>query len=105
MSGGKKRPEESVGDLLAGFLKQRGLEDRVAQASIIPEWSELVGAQVAAVAEPRSITADGTLFVWVSSNAWMNELSMMQPELLRALNRDPSRPPIKRIRLLLKRAD
>jgi predicted nucleic acid-binding Zn ribbon protein len=63
----------------------------------------LVGSQIASVTEPQSITPDGTLFVSVTTNAWMNELSLMEPELLRALNAKPGRMPIRRIRWLLKR--
>jgi predicted nucleic acid-binding Zn ribbon protein len=55
------------------------------------------------VAEPMSVTADGTLFVNVTTNAWMNELSLMEPELLRALNAKDGRVPVKRIRWLLRR--
>ena len=62
-----------------------------------------MGPQIAAVTEPTSITADGTMFVRVTTNAWMNELSLMEPELLRALNAKEGRAPVKRIRWLLKR--
>jgi predicted nucleic acid-binding Zn ribbon protein len=84
-------------------LKQSGLAERVEQAGLIPEWPTLVGVQIALVTEPMSITADGTMFVSVSTNAWMNELSLMEPELLRALNAKPGRTAVKRIRWLLKR--
>jgi predicted nucleic acid-binding Zn ribbon protein len=43
------------------------------------------------------------LFVHVKTNPWMNELSLMEPQLLRYLNNDQSRPPVKRIRWLLAR--
>ncbi|NUO95447.1 MAG: DUF721 domain-containing protein, partial [Gemmatimonadaceae bacterium] len=85
MSPARKKPA-AIGDVLAGVLQDTGIAARVEQAGIIPEWSTLVGAQIAAVAEPMSVTADGTLFVNVTTNAWMNELSLMEPELLRALN-------------------
>ncbi len=103
MSPAKKRPS-SVGDVLAGVLKDSGIAARVEQAGIIPEWPRLVGAQIAAVTEPMSVAADGTLFVAVTTNAWMNELSLMEPELLRALNGKEGRPPIRRIRWVLKRS-
>ena len=63
----------------------------------------LVGPQIAAVTEPMSIAADGTMFVRVTTNAWMNELSLMEPELLRALNAKEGRAPVRRIRWLLRR--
>jgi predicted nucleic acid-binding Zn ribbon protein len=98
----KKNKPESVGNVVADFLARRGLRDRVEQAGIIPEWPELVGGQIAAVTEPRSISANGTLFVAVSTNAWMTELSLLEPELLRSLNTRSVRVPIKRIRWQLR---
>jgi predicted nucleic acid-binding Zn ribbon protein len=102
VSPAKKKPS-SIADVLAGVLQDTGIAARVEQAGIIPEWSALVGTQIASVTEPMSITADGTLFVNVTTNAWMNELSLMEPELLRALNAGSSRVPVKRIRWLLRR--
>ena len=102
MSPARKKPS-AIGDVLAGVLAESGIAARVEQAGIIPEWSSLVGTQIAAVTEPMSITADGTLFVNVTTNAWMNELSLMEPELLRALNVKEGRVPVKRLRWLLKR--
>ena len=93
----------AVGDLLASVLAQAGIADRVAQAAVVPEWASLVGAQIAAVTEPLSVAPDGTLFVAVSTHAWMNELSLLEPELLRQLNSVPGRPPIARLRMVLKR--
>jgi predicted nucleic acid-binding Zn ribbon protein len=101
MTPAKKKPA-SLGDVLADVIRAAGIEQRVEQAGIIPEWSALVGANIATVTEPQSIAADGTLFVHVTTNAWMMELSMMEPELLRALNAKPGRTPVKKIRWLLK---
>ena len=98
----RKKPS-AVGDVLAGVLRDSGIAERVEQARLIPEWPALVGAQIAAVTEPTSITADGTMFVRVTTNAWMNELSLMEPELLRALNAKEGRVPVRRIRWLLRR--
>ena len=98
----RKKPS-ALSDVLAGVLRDSGIADRVEQARLIPEWPRLVGAQIAAVTEPTSIAADGTMFVRVTTNAWMNELSLMEPELLRALNATPGRVPVKKIRWLLKR--
>jgi predicted nucleic acid-binding Zn ribbon protein len=89
--------------VIADVLRESGIAARVEQAGIIPEWSGLVGAQIAVVTEPMSVAADGTLFVAVTTNAWMNELSLMEPELLRALNGKEGRPAIRRIRWVLKR--
>ncbi len=102
MSDRKKRPE-ALGNIVASLLGQKGLAARVEQASIIPEWPALVGPQIATVTSPQSITANGTLFVHVTTNAWMNELSLLEPELLRSLNAKDGRVPVRRIRWLLAR--
>jgi predicted nucleic acid-binding Zn ribbon protein len=100
----KKRPE-ALGKIVADWLGDRGLAGRVEQAGVIPEWPTLVGPQIAAVTSPQSITANGTLFVHVTTNAWMNELSLLEPELLRSLNAKPDRTPVRRIRWLLARPE
>ena len=97
----KKKPS-ALGDVLADVMRSSGIAARVEQAGIIPEWSTLVGPAIARVTEPQSIAADGTLFVSVTTNAWMMELSLMEPELLRALNAKDGRIPVKKIRWLLK---
>jgi predicted nucleic acid-binding Zn ribbon protein len=92
-----------LSQLLADVLKEAGIQERVEQAAVVPEWPTLVGAQIAAVTTPLLVTPDGTLFVAVSTHAWMTELSLMEPELLRALNADPSRPPVRKLRWQLRR--
>jgi predicted nucleic acid-binding Zn ribbon protein len=102
MTDRKKKPE-AIGSIVASWLGDSGLAKRVDQAGIIPEWPKLVGPQIAQVTTPQSISANGTLFVHVTTNAWMNELSLLEPELLRSLNGDAKRVPVKRIRWLLAR--
>lgn len=102
MTDRKKKPE-AIGNIVSTWLTESGLTERVDQAGIIPNWPKLVGPQIAKVTSPQSISANGTLFVHVTTNAWMNELSLLEPELLRSLNADPKRQPVKRIRWLLAR--
>ena len=99
----KKRRPKAVGDVVKDVLSQAGIGDRIAQATVIPEWRSLVGEQIANATEPLSVTPQGTLFVAVKSNAWMTELSLMEPELLRRLNERTGRLQIKRIRWQIQR--
>jgi predicted nucleic acid-binding Zn ribbon protein len=101
-NGRSKRPAP-ISSAIAQFLEQSGLRDRVEQASVVPEWPTLVGAQISAVTEPLSITADGVLFVAVRTHAWMSELSLLEPELLASINGRPGRPPVRKIRWQLMR--
>ena len=94
----RRSKPERVDAVIESFLRTSGLAPRVTQATVIGEWPRLVGPQVAAVTEPLRVTANGTLFVAVKSNPWMAELSLLEPRLLAAINGDPSRPPVKRIR-------
>jgi predicted nucleic acid-binding Zn ribbon protein len=52
---------------------------------VIPEWEELVGPGIAAVANPLRVS-EGTLIVAVATSPWMMELNMMKGELMRRLN-------------------
>jgi predicted nucleic acid-binding Zn ribbon protein len=103
MSDQKKQRPEALGNVVAKWLRSSGLSERVDQAAVIPEWPRLVGRQIAAVTTPKSITANGTLFVEVTTNAWMNELSLLEPELLKSINATAGRAPVVRIRWLLAR--
>jgi predicted nucleic acid-binding Zn ribbon protein len=98
-----KRKPEPLGKVVGAYLKDSKLEERVDQAAVVPEWDLLVGKQIAKVTKPISVTRDGTLFVAVKTNAWMNELSLMEPQLLRALNAKSGRQRVRKIRLQLMR--
>jgi predicted nucleic acid-binding Zn ribbon protein len=99
----KKRKPEALGSVLGAFLKESKLDKRVEAAQVVPEWESLVGKQIATVTKPISVTRDGTLFVSVKTNGWMTELSLMEPQLLRALNSKEGRTRIRKIRLQLMR--
>lgn len=103
MSEKKKRRPEKIAQVVSGLLSESGLADRVAQAAVIPDWPALVGPQIARVTEPLSVTAQGTLFVAVTTNAWMTELSLMEPDLLRRLNQRTGRLQIRKIRWQIRR--
>ena len=98
-----KRKPEPLGRVVGAFLKDSKLEARMEQAAVVPEWELLVGKQIAKVTKPISVTQDGTLFVAVKTNAWMTELSLMEPQLLRALNAKTGRARVRKIRLQLMR--
>ena len=99
----KRRAPKKLGDVMGDVLSKAGISDRLAQAQVIPQWRSLVGDQIARVTEPLSVTPQGTLFVAVKTNAWMTELSLLEPELLKRLNRQTGRLQIKRIRWQIQR--
>jgi len=99
----KRRTPRKLDDVMRDVLSRTGIADRVAQANVIPEWSSLVGPQIARVTQPLSVTTQGTLFVAVTTNAWMTELSLMEPDLLRRLNQRTGRLSIRKIRWQIQR--
>jgi predicted nucleic acid-binding Zn ribbon protein len=98
----KKKPQ-ALGDVMKSMLSESKMGDRIRQAGVIPEWPALVGPQIAKVTEPLSVTPQGTLFVAVQTNAWMTELSLLEPELLKKLNVKTGRLSIKKIRWQIQR--
>lgn len=96
-----KRKPVPIGEALGRFLEERGLSKRVEQVSAIDAWPEAVGERIAAVTRAISITPDGVLFVAVRTNAWMTELGLMEPELLKALNTKKGREKVRKIRYRL----
>jgi predicted nucleic acid-binding Zn ribbon protein len=82
----KRNAPVPVSDAIASYVKRSGLAARISQAQVIPEWTKLVGPQIAAVAQPERIAADGTLFVRVATSGWMTELQLMTPQIIARLN-------------------
>lgn len=98
----RKRAPMAVGEALQGYLSRSGVGGRIAQAQVVMEWPRLVGPQVAAVTTPESVAPDGTMFVRVTTSAWMNELQLMTPDIMARINAGRSGR-IKTIRWLLAR--
>ncbi len=99
----QSRRPVTIREALQTYLSRTGLERRLAQAQVVPEWPRLVGPPIAAVTEPESVTTDGTLFVRVATSAWMTELQLMTPEIMARLNAGRGAGRIKTIRWLLSR--
>lgn len=82
----KRRHPVPVGEALEGWLKAKGLRRRLDLAAAVDEWPVIVGPQIAAVTRAESVTADGVLWVRVTTSAWANELSLMAPRILAKVN-------------------
>lgn len=89
-----------LGDALQSYLRDSGLDERVEEASILPEWDERVGDAIAAVTQPVRVSR-GALIVAVRTSAWLMELRLMEREILRRLNEGRERGRIERIRFVM----
>lgn len=90
-----------IAEAIEKFLANSGLGPRLAQAEAVTLWPEMVGAQIAAVTQARGVGPDGTLLVAVRTSAWMNELSLREPDILRAMRANAEGLRIRRIRWVL----
>ena len=75
----------SLREALTKYVQRAGFKRRLDQASVIPEWAELVGPKIAEVTTPVVVRDNGVLVVAVKSSAWMQELQLNSPEILRKL--------------------
>lgn len=92
-----------LADALGSFLKRAGLDEKIEQARVVPEWAERVGDGIANVTRPIRVS-DGVLLVAVRSSAWLMELRMMERQILRSLNADAKRGRIVGIRFVMDEA-
>ena len=89
----RRKVPTRIGEVVERYLARAGLAGRVAQAQVIPEWPQLVGPQIAAVATPERVGPDGTLIVRVATTGWLTELHLMAPDIIARVNagRKPGR--------------
>jgi predicted nucleic acid-binding Zn ribbon protein len=72
---------------MSPFLKRLGVRDGDKQMEVYRRWSEVVGESVARNTQPVRFSK-GVLSVTVSSAAWLHNLTMMKPQILKNLARE-----------------
>lgn len=96
----KRKGPTAVHEALAQYLKSAGLEERIEEASAVPEWAERVGPGIAAVTTPLRASG-GTLVVAVRSSAWLMELKLMEATILRQINTGRKHGKFQKIRFVM----
>ncbi len=93
--------EVELGGLVPSILKSMGLEQDLWQKQLFEDWVSLVGPQIAKNARPGQVEG-GTLAVYVTSSAWLSELSRFaKPQILKKLQAQFGAKRIRSIRLQL----
>src|SRR4249920_244344 len=77
---------DKLSTTLARILKSRGLEGRLHEYRIFGLWDRTVGPAIARHAQPRALRGK-KLALAVDSPAWMQQLTLMKPEIIEKLNR------------------
>nr|HEX4312763.1 DUF721 domain-containing protein [Kofleriaceae bacterium] len=80
----RTREVRSAGAAIVDALQLRGITDDIRAQRVIADWSELVGAKIAARTRPLEVR-DRALQVEVASSAWLHELSLLKSQLLTGL--------------------
>jgi predicted nucleic acid-binding Zn ribbon protein len=74
-----------IGSLIAGLLKDRGLDKQMQSYSALALWAEIVGETAAR--STRAVSCErGILVVEVQRAIWRTELQLRKHELLEKLN-------------------
>jgi hypothetical protein len=95
-SSGSGRPRRSrelrtAGAAIVDALAFRNLTDDVRAQRALAEWSDLVGAKIAARTRPLDLR-DRVLRVEVASSAWLHELNLLKPQLVAGLHERLGQP-------------
>ena len=78
------RDPVTVGDSLAGLIKDFKWTNELGEAELFEKWAEVVGEDTAAKSTPENLEA-GVLTVRCASTAWATQLRLMQSEILAKL--------------------
>jgi hypothetical protein len=70
---------------LGKILKARGMQGRLHEYRIMQAWATAVGPSIARHAQPAAVRG-GKLTLVVDHPAWMQQLSLLKPEIIGKLN-------------------
>ena len=76
---------QSLGETLKMLMQSLGIEKQVEQYKIFDVWNEVVGQQVAKVAQPERLQ-NGVLIVAVNNAPWRSELTFRKKEILEKIH-------------------
>jgi predicted nucleic acid-binding Zn ribbon protein len=71
---------------LGSMLKARGLGSRLSEYRVFGQWEASVGPAIARHAQPQALRGKKLTLI-VDSPAWMQQLSLLKPELMEKVNR------------------
>ncbi len=91
---------EKFSQTLGRILKARSMQSRLYEYRIFSEWERTVGRAIALHARPSSLRGSKLMLV-VDSPAWMQQLSLMKPQIREKLNAGLGRESVREITLRL----
>ena len=94
------RKLDRLSNTLGSLLKARGLGSRLDEYRVFGQWEKSVGPVIARHARPQ-IVRGKKLTLIVDSPAWMQQLSLLKPQIIEKVNAKLGRETIKDITLRL----
>jgi len=94
------RKIDKLAVIIDKILKSRGMQSRLEEYRISAQWVRAVGKAIAHHAQPLSLRG-GRLVLIVDSPAWMQQLSLMRPEIIGKLNQNLGTQAVREIALKL----
>jgi len=82
----RSRKIELISGTIEKLLNVRGWSGRLKEYRVLGIWDRVVGAGISAHAQPATIRGK-KLTVIVDSSVWMQQLSLLRPEIVEKLNR------------------
>ncbi|MBN2398593.1 MAG: DUF721 domain-containing protein [Deltaproteobacteria bacterium] len=95
-SGKRQKNLLKMGDFLAKFLKRKKILLDILDCCILDVWHRAVGPQISAQTAPSKFK-NNTLFVTVSTPAWMQQLRFMKQEIMDKVNAEWGKQEIRNI--------
>ena len=80
-----KKKLDRLSYTLGSMLKARGLGSRLSEYRVFGLWEKTVGPVIARHAQPQAVRGKKLMLV-VDSPAWMQQLSLLKPEIMEKVN-------------------
>lgn len=77
---------QKLGNVLQGILKKHNIVIDSEEQRLLEIWHKAVGTQISAHTRPDKLKRN-TLFVKVSSSAWLHQLHILKSEIIKIINR------------------
>lgn len=92
------RDPETLAAALERLVVEQGWQDQSAVATLMGDWAEIVGADLAAHVVPVSFT-EGELVLQAESTTWATQLRLLLPQVHRAIDERVGAGVVRSIRL------
>jgi predicted nucleic acid-binding Zn ribbon protein len=80
-----KKKLDRLSYTLGSMLKARGLGSRLSEYRVFGQWEKAVGPVIARHAQPQTVRGKKLTLI-VDSPAWMQQLSLLKPEIMEKVN-------------------